>query len=521
MTTTTKPKVAPNSKESEMMVLGCMLTSINSLNVASDALDDSDFYYTEHKVIFQSLKAAYKQDKPADVHLICEELKRQDKLNDVGGAAYITTLAQYAGTSAYIEEYVEIVKNKSTSRELLYAAQEVEKATLEDPENSNHIIEELNNKIKSIESRHGKKIPIVSPEERLKNEEEFLKKYRGQKYLGLRVKTIQEFNEKFLGLRGLILLAAAPNVGKTALTIQIALEVLASEEDASLVYISLEMSEEQIFRRMLLNLSGLNFNSFVFGSQKHEIDIENRDAFFTKEELNQIKQAENTLKSFGDRLQIIDQSTCPYIDSRIIINHIESIKQRTNNSRIIVIIDYLQVWPTPTNPSIRFASENEVDKWRIAEMKKIRDAINDDPIIVISEARKPNPNEEEWGSNLSDVMGSARGTYTPDVVMLFSQITPKAIKKLWSAKKMPTIELSQEHEDLDDKEKNGIAITSFLAEHGISFCKLKAPKCRDGMQRFSCTLGFYFQKNIFLSLEKINWKIIEKLALEHNKNNKK
>ena len=66
----TKVKIAPHSKESEMMVLGCMLTSINSLNIAADALDDSDFYFTEHKIIFQVLKTAYKKDKPADIHLV-------------------------------------------------------------------------------------------------------------------------------------------------------------------------------------------------------------------------------------------------------------------------------------------------------------------------------------------------------------------------------------------------------------------------------------------------------------------
>src|SRR5207302_2646941 len=106
-----KIKLPPNSKESEMMVLGSMLTSINSLNIAADTLEDTDFYYSEHKVIFQTLKTAYKSDKPADVLLTSEELKRQDKLQSIGGIAYLTTLAQYAGTSAYIEEYVSLIKN--------------------------------------------------------------------------------------------------------------------------------------------------------------------------------------------------------------------------------------------------------------------------------------------------------------------------------------------------------------------------------------------------------------------------
>ena len=116
--TTQKVKIPPNSKESEMMVLGCMLTSVNSLNIAADALDENDFYYSEHKSIFQSLKTLYRSDKPADIHLCSEDLKGQNKLQAVGGIAYLTTLAQYAGTSAYIEEYAEIVKNKALLRRM-------------------------------------------------------------------------------------------------------------------------------------------------------------------------------------------------------------------------------------------------------------------------------------------------------------------------------------------------------------------------------------------------------------------
>ena len=54
--TTDTPRIPPNSKESEMMVLGCMLTSVNALNIGADALDEGDFYYVEHKIVFQVLK---------------------------------------------------------------------------------------------------------------------------------------------------------------------------------------------------------------------------------------------------------------------------------------------------------------------------------------------------------------------------------------------------------------------------------------------------------------------------------
>jgi len=513
MTVETKPKVAPNSKESEMMVLGCMLTNQDSLKMSAESLDADDFYYTEHKTIFRSLKKSHQQDKPADVHLICEDLKELGKLKDVGGPAYITTLAQYAGTSAYIEEYVAQVKDKSVLRKVLQLGQKAQEKALENPEDSSYIMEELERDIKAIQGQKGKSIPIIDTSTRLHKEDEFLKKHRGKKYLGLTVETLDEFNENFLGLRGLMLLAAAPNVGKTALTVQIALEVLSSQEDACLVYVSLEMSEEQIFRRMLLNLSETSFRTFVFGSQKQStFDGEGRATYFTKQETEHIKKARQKLIEFRNRLQIIDQSRCPYIDARTVINYVESLKAKTGTSKAIVIIDYLQVWPT--NPNIRLTSENEIDKWRIGEMKRIRDAMNkeEEPVIVISEARKPsNGKEEVWGGDMSDVMGSARGTYTPDVVTLLSQVLPKTLKKLWDDNHLSKVPSEKETTD-----EEGVAIKNFLSKNGIALCRIDVPKARDGMQKFSTLLEFHFHKNQF---KKVNWVALGEMAKTSQKSN--
>lgn len=147
----------PHSQESEMMVLGCMLTSINCLNIAANTLDDSDFYFTEHKIIFQTMKAAYKNDQPADIHLIGEELKRQEKLKVVGGINYLTTLAQYAGTSVYIEEYVEILRKKSKLRLLVSLIDACRNRALEDSENPTDLISETMEKLEKIEKHQNGK----------------------------------------------------------------------------------------------------------------------------------------------------------------------------------------------------------------------------------------------------------------------------------------------------------------------------------------------------------------------------
>lgn len=111
-----KQQTPPNSKESEMMVLGNMLTSNEGLNIAADSLYEADFYHLEHKTIFNALKRIMKEGKPADIHLVSEDLKVQGSLESIGGIKYLMDLAQYAGTSAYIEEYVKEIQKYSKHR---------------------------------------------------------------------------------------------------------------------------------------------------------------------------------------------------------------------------------------------------------------------------------------------------------------------------------------------------------------------------------------------------------------------
>ncbi len=359
----------------------------------------------------------------------------------------------------------------------------------------------------------GNSLPIVSIGDRIKSHNQLLSQYRGKKYLGLRVKTIQEFNENLKGLRKLILLAAAPNVGKTALTVQLAQEVLSVEDDACLVYISLEMTSDEIFTRMNLSLSGLDFNTFVLG--KEQIENENgRQPLFSAEEQRIIERSTKQLEQIGDRLQIIDSTTCPNLNSDAVINYIEQLKDQTKCSRVIVIIDYLQVWPIPLDR--RFSSDIEADKWRIGEIKKIRDAVNkvnQDPVIIISESRKPSSGDDGWGGDLSDVMGSARGTYTPDAVLLLSALQSTQLKTLWKQMKMPEISYKEDPNELEDP-KDPSNIKGFLARHGIAICSLKMPKARDGMKKFNTLLTFHFNKNKFAP---INWLDIRMLISNFKK----
>lgn len=277
-----KIRIAPNSKESEMMVLGCMLTSINSLNVAADGLDDSDFYYTEHKIVFSALKNAYKNDKPADVHLICEELKRQDKLNAVGGLAYITTLAQYAGTSAYIEEYINLIRDKAILRSMINAAQVIEKKALEEPQDVQDTLDEAQQLFfqisQSANPAAGKLIGEILSGVKSETTLPFLKELqerqeryqqRGDEEAGITgIPTgFDDLDKLINGLNNsnLMILAARPAMGKTALAINIA-ENICFKRNIPVGVFSLEMSAEQLVHRIVCSQSEVESDKIKTGS---------------------------------------------------------------------------------------------------------------------------------------------------------------------------------------------------------------------------------------------------------------
>lgn len=277
-----KIRIAPNSKESEMMVLGCMLTSINSLNIAADGLDDSDFYFSEHKIIFQVLKTAYKKDRPADIHLVAEELKRQEKLALIGGVGYLATLAQYAGTSAFIEEYTELVRSKSVLRRMISAAQAIEKMALEEPLDVHSSLDEaqqllfkisqasnplsgviINDIFTGVKSESG--IPY------LKELQERQERYalKGPEDMGISgiPSHFVDFDKMVNGLNNsnLMILAARPAMGKTSFAINIA-ENVCFKNKIPVGIFSLEMSAEQLVHRIVCSQAEVESDKIKTGS---------------------------------------------------------------------------------------------------------------------------------------------------------------------------------------------------------------------------------------------------------------
>lgn len=272
----------PSSKESEMMVLGSMLTSSSALGIGADGLDVGDFYYSEHQIIFKALKQAFTSDKPADIHLISEELKRIEKLDAVGGIAYLTTVAQYAGTSVYIEEYVDIVRKKSILRQMIDASKVIERKAMEEPEDVYSALDEAQSYFFKISQAANQTVGI--------HIREILSGLRTESHLPY-LKELQERQEKFhnrdpnevvvsglpsgfkdldrliggFNTSNLTILAARPSMGKTAFAINIA-EHIAFELGLPVAVFSLEMTAEELVHRIICSRAEVESDKIRTGS---------------------------------------------------------------------------------------------------------------------------------------------------------------------------------------------------------------------------------------------------------------
>ncbi|MBM3183712.1 MAG: replicative DNA helicase [Chlamydiae bacterium] len=277
-----KTRVPPNSKEAEMMVLGCMLTSVNALNIAADLLLDTDFYYSEHQIIFSVLKAAYRADKPADIHLTGEELKRQNKLEVMGGISYLTTLAQYAGTSAYIEEYVQLIRDKSVLRQMIGASQKIEKDALQEPDDVMLVLDEAQSHFFNISQQNQHHIGVTIKElltgAKAESKLPYLKELqeRQERYLERDPKAVPitgipthfyEIDKLLNGFNpsNLMILAARPAMGKTALLTSIA-ENICFKNNVPVAIFSLEMSASQMLHRMICSQAEVESEKIQTGS---------------------------------------------------------------------------------------------------------------------------------------------------------------------------------------------------------------------------------------------------------------
>jgi replicative DNA helicase len=244
-------KLLPQNVEAEAAVLGSILIDPEAIIEVADYLRPDDFYRDAHRTIYQAAIELYESREPADLITLTDELARRDQLEAVGGASYVTSLANQVPTSANVEYYGHIVERTAILRRLIHAAGQIAAIAYNEPDAST-ALDQAEKLIFNI-SQHYTRSDFDHIRDTLHeyiDKLEHLHQHRGN-IVGVAT-GFSDLDKLTGGLQksDLIILAARPAVGKSAMALSMAHNT-ATRHGNSVALFSLEMSKEQLVARLL------------------------------------------------------------------------------------------------------------------------------------------------------------------------------------------------------------------------------------------------------------------------------
>jgi replicative DNA helicase len=314
-------------------------------------------------------------------------------------------------------------------------------------------------------------------------------KYLGQTVIGLRT-GMSRLDQHTLGLRGLILLGAGPNVGKTALAVQIGLNVArAAENDAVCLFVSLDMDRDEIRDRIVCCVAAQDWKTYKMGSKS----LRGRTVgpWRTPADEQRLAEADAQLEAgLLRRVQVVGRRDLgEAFTAADVLGRLNALKERAGAARAVVVIDYFQLVPVADATRL---DELEADRRRVRIVQDVLAGTRTDEnpvgdaVIVISETRKPTGGRRApWGGQLADFMGSARLTYAADAALIYQPFT-------------------DDDEDLPNYDWPVPVAGSglhHLEDHGVSPIRLSLAKGRDGMRRGRWALAYFFKESRFIEVE--------------------
>ena len=271
-------RVPPQNIEAEQAVLGAMLIDKEAIAKATEVLSADDFYREAHRVIFSAMLELYNKNEAVDMVTVTEILKRDNKLEDIGGIAYITSLANVVLTAANVKYHADIVAEKSVLRQLVRVSTEIAAMGYEANEDVGTLLDTAESRILEISNRK-KKTDFTAINDVLMDSVQSIESLLQNKggLTGLPA-GFADLDKLTSGLHpsDFIILAARPSMGKTALALNIVQNValrahkVIGGEPRSVAFFSLEMSKEQLVNRMLCAEAGIDSQRLRVGEMHDE-----------------------------------------------------------------------------------------------------------------------------------------------------------------------------------------------------------------------------------------------------------
>lgn len=391
-------KSLPNAIDVEKIVLAAMFIDMDAIGKVVEILKPEDFYSEQHKKICKAIYNLYERGKPIDMVLVMDELKGEGQLDAAGGSSYFAELSESAVSSANIEHYAEIIKEKAILREIIKSAN----LMVEDAYRENFEIEELLDKAESrifnIRTIR-KKGEIKKVNETLSEIFKLIEKKHGEKTLITGIPTgFTRLDQSTSGLQKgeMIVIAGRPSTGKTAIALNM-VSKMSLDYKVPVLFFSLEMHYEQILYRLISSESGVPSSNI-------------RTGYFSEQQFKDISYA------------IAKLNKAPiWIDSTPGINIFEfrakARRMKKNENIGIIFIDYLQLITGPK-------SENRTQEVSAISraLKSIAMELNI-PVVAISQlSRAPKEKISRKGEEpppvLSDLRESGQIEQDADVVVL-------------------------------------------------------------------------------------------------------
>ena len=388
----------PHNLEAERSVLGAILIHNDAFNHAAEVLEPRDFFRDAHRRIFEKMVQLSERNEAIDLVTLKEALNRSRELDEVGGPAYITALVDGLPRATNVEYYARIVKEKATLRNLIFASNKILASAYEAEDDPNVILDGAEQAIFAI-AEHRVREGFISLRDLAHQSFETIEQAHARKELITGVPSgFRDLDEMTSGFqRGdLVIVAARPSVGKTALVLNIAQHVGIKEyagRRRTVGVFSLEMSKEQLFLRMLTSEANID---------SHRL----RTGFLLEKDWGRLSHALGALSE--TKIYIDDTPGIGVLEMRA-----KARRLTAEHGLDLLIVDYVQLMQARgrfDNRTVELGSISRALKGLAKELNV--------PLLVISQLSRAPEARSDHRPMLSDLRESGALEQDADVVVL-------------------------------------------------------------------------------------------------------
>jgi len=245
-------KLSPQNLEAEVFILGALLIDKNTIVKVADIVHSEDFYKDAHGIIYGAMTELYAKHEPIDILSLSNKLTDKNKLEAIGGRAYLASLSSSVGTASNVEYYAQLIQKKATLRRLIEASAQIAQLGYQEDEELDDLLDQAEQKLFNV-SKNVLKQNFTPIDNLLSNAFDRIDELHKQSGKLRGIPTgFTELDKLLAGFQksDLIILAARPSVGKTSFALDIARQVAVGSKIPVGIF-SLEMSKEQLVDRML------------------------------------------------------------------------------------------------------------------------------------------------------------------------------------------------------------------------------------------------------------------------------